>query len=50
VITSLNLYDFSEQNNREMGVLVAYSGEIGHVSAQIGHPVKGTHGVARGWT
>ena len=27
VITSLNLYDFSEQNNREMGVLVANENE-----------------------
>jgi len=27
VITSLNLYDFSEQNNREMGVLVTTDGD-----------------------
>ena len=27
VITSLNLYDFSEQNNREMGVLVTTEGD-----------------------
>ena len=27
----------------------ADSGEIGHLSAQIGHPVKGTQGVALEW-
>ena len=29
VITSLNLYDFSEQNNREMGVLVTRQNDEG---------------------
>jgi hypothetical protein len=29
--------------------MIAYSGEIGHLSGQIGHPVKRAAGVARGW-
>ena len=50
LVASIEVTWIKGYNEYSENCVVAYTGEIGHVSAQIGHPVKGTHGVARGWT
>ena len=40
VITSLNLYDFSEQTNREMGVLATWQDDIEVIKEAMGEVLR----------